>query len=114
MKELSYTMRHQTFQHGPPLQPCCGKHHGLPFQHVRFYEDKRGRTKHAYECARCYKTLEARGQRPSNIRWAKPGSPHCQVCEDELTALLDASREERGTESANEILARIARNERPD
>lgn len=62
----------------------------MPFQHVHIYQDKRGRTRHQYECARCFKTLEARGLRPGNIRWTKRGDPHCETCAQEINAELDA------------------------
>lgn len=63
------------------VQPCCGKTHTLPFQHTRFYQDKRGRTRHVYECARCAKTRHIDGH---DIRWSQPGSPYCEVCEKAL------------------------------
>jgi len=75
----------------PPVRACCGKRHALPHQHVRIYQDKRGRTRHWYECAKCWRTLPERGLRPGNIRWqASPGSRYCSECEQAMDAALDA------------------------
>lgn len=105
-KELSYTMRHTTPTHGPPVQPCCGKAHPLPFQHRRYYVDKRGHSKYDLECSRCYRTLEERGLKPSNIRFPKRRiDAYCEQCCAELE-----SGKAHESDDEFDVFATIAKN----
>lgn len=90
----------------PPVQACCGKRHPLPFQHRRYYVDKRGRSKYTQECNRCFRSLEERGLRPSNIRWCEKNSDMCLDCR---IAIKDAvGAEERALVAAGATLDDIA------
>ncbi len=88
----------------PVVQPCCGKAHYLPAQHVIFYKDKRGRTKHWYECAICFRTRHLEGR--LTPRYPKrPGDAHCDECAAELIQRIDAAEDD-----GFDLFARVARN----
>ena len=93
----------------PAAKACCGLAHGLPFQHRKwfkvgnmmrpYYKDAQGRKREVLECGRCFRTLEARGLRPGNIRWCEPNSPYCKECSDEFADRLEAAKVEHADEN---------------